>query len=176
MERYLPIMQHTFEINTLKSSWMKKWFTIVLLLAFANVSQAQNEAVAVIDSSKYGSVIVSKDKRIDALGVKMHAYNVALAKNIRSGKGFRLMLLSTNDRDAAMALRSKLLQLYPEHKIYMTYQNPFIKLKMGNFVEKADAEKLKRLLVSQKLVAGNIYVLPETIEIKPSETEDLQEQ
>ena len=146
-------------------------FTLVFLLAFAGVLQAQNDT-AITDSSKYGGVVVTKDKRIDALGEKMYAYNVALAKNIRTGKGYRLMLLSTNDRNAAMNLRSKLLQMYPEHKVYMAYQNPFIKLKMGNFVEKADAEKFKRILLSQKLVAGNIYVLPETIEVKPSENED----
>ncbi len=150
---------------------MKRMFTLVFLLAFAGVLQAQNDT-AITDSSKYGGVVVTKDKRIDALGEKMYAYNVALAKNIRTGKGYRLMLLSTNDRNAAMNLRSKLLQMYPEHKVYMAYQNPFIKLKMGNFVEKADAEKFKRILLSQKLVAGNIYVLPETIEVKPSENED----
>ncbi|RZL40692.1 MAG: SPOR domain-containing protein [Pedobacter sp.] len=155
---------------------MKKLLSLFFLItaSIAVHAQAGTSATPTIDSSKYGTVVVNKDKRIDVLGEKMYAYNVALAKNIRSGRGFRLMLLSTNDRNVAMTLRSRLLQLYPEHKVYMAYQNPFIKLKLGNFVEKADAEKFKKLLMAQKLVTGNIYVLPETIEIKPSETDDEQ--
>ena len=151
---------------------MKKWLLLVLVTGFAAGSQAQNTTLPVTDTTTYGTVVVNKDKRIDILGEKMYAYNVALAKNIRSGKGYRLMLISTNDRNVAMNLRSRLLQQYPEHKVYMTYQTPFIKLKMGNFVEKADAEKLKKQLMLQKLVPGNIYVLPETIEIKPEVEEE----
>ncbi len=156
---------------------MKKWFFLVLLAGFFETVAAQTTPAPVqpiADTTVYGTVTVNKDKRIDALGEKMYAYNVALAKNIRSGKGYRLMLLSTNDRNAAMSLRSRLLQQYPEHKVYMAYQTPFIKIKMGNFVEKADAEKFKKLLMAQKLVPGNIYVLPETIEIKPEAEEDDQ--
>lgn len=119
------------------------------------------------DSSVFAKVVVVKDKRIDVLGNKMNEYNQALSKNIRSGKGYRLMLLSTNDRNEAMLLRTRLLQQYPEHKIYMIYQNPFIKMKMGNFVDKDDAERLRKELQSYRLVTGNIYIIPETIEIKP---------
>ncbi|RYY71787.1 MAG: SPOR domain-containing protein [Chitinophagaceae bacterium] len=152
---------------------MKKWLLFMLLAGLLNSAVAQPATPAPsADSAIYGTVIVNKDRRIDILGEKMYAYNVGLAKNIRSGKGYRLMLLSTNDRDAAMSLRSKLLQQYPDHKVYMAYQSPFIKLKMGNFVEKADAEKLKKQLLAQRLVTGNIYVLPETIEIKPEPEED----
>mgnify|MGYP001569220711 CR=1 FL=1 len=152
---------------------MKKWLFLVLLAGCLGRVAAQTTPVQpVTDTTEYGTVTVNKDKRIDLLGEKMLAYNVALAKNIRSGKGYRLMLLSTNDRNVAMNLRSKLLQQYPEHKVYMAYQTPFIKIKMGNFVEKADAEKLKKQLMAQKLVTGNIYVLPETIEIKPEAVEE----
>lgn len=154
---------------------MKKWLFLVLLAGcFGSVVAQTTPAQTVADTTEYGTVTVNKDKRIDVLGEKMYAYNVALAKNIRSGKGYRLMLLSTNDRNVAMSLRSKLLQQYPEHKVYMAYQTPFIKIKMGNFVEKADAEKLKKQLMAQKLVTGNIYVLPETIEIKPEAEEEVE--
>lgn len=148
---------------------MKKWLVFVLMGMCFFDTKAQ---LIASDSLNYASVSIQKDKRIDILGEKMYAYNVGLAKNIRSGKGFRLMLLTTNDRNLAMNLRSKLLQQYPEHKVYMIYQNPFIKLKMGNFIEKKDAENLKKQLLNQKLIVGNIYVIPENIEIKPEvETE-----
>ncbi|RYY48611.1 MAG: SPOR domain-containing protein [Chitinophagaceae bacterium] len=151
---------------------MKKWLLLLLVGGIVQHASAQTPVAVPADTTTYGTVTVEKDRRIDILGEKMFAYNVSLKKNIRSGRGYRLMLLSTNDRNAAMSLRAKLLQQYPEHKVYMAYQTPFIKLKMGNFVEKADAEKFKKLLLAQRLVTGNIYVLPETIEIKPEADEE----
>lgn len=102
----------------------------------------------------------------------MYAYNDGLKKNILSARGYRLMVLSSNDRTLAMKLRSSLLQQYPEHKVYMVYQNPFIKLKMGNFVEKGEAENFKKQLIRQGLVPGNIYLLSEMVEIKPDLEDD----
>ncbi len=147
---------------------MKKGFIFLLLLCANTYLNAQ---IVATDTLNNGTVFVQKDSRIDVLGEKMSAYNSSLAKNIRSGKGFRLMLLTSNDRNLVMQTRSKLLQQYPEHKIYMIYQSPFIKLKMGNFVEKADAEKLKKQLLNQKIITGNIYILQETVEIKPEISE-----
>ena len=149
---------------------MNKWllFVVWLMLAFNANSQ-----IIVTDTLNNGTVTIEKDERIDMLGEKMLAYNINLAKNVRSGKGYRLMLLRTNDRNMAMQLRSKLLQQFPEHKVYMVYQNPFIKLKMGNFLDKDEAENLKNYLIKSKLVTGNIYLVPETIEIKPPKDEDL---
>ena len=149
---------------------MKKWFTLLIILGFSSYLEAQ---IITIDTLNNGTVLLQKDSRIDILGQKMGDYNTSLAKNIRSGKGFRLMLLTSNDRNVVMQTRSKLLQQFPEHKIYMIYQSPFIKLKMGNFIEKTEAEKLKKKLLSQKIVTGNIYILSETIEIKPELTENI---
>ncbi len=143
---------------------MKKGVIFIITIMLTGNLMAQ-ETIA--DTVRYANVVIKKDARVDVLGEKMLAYNIGLSKNIRSGKGYRLMVLSTNDRNLAMQLRSKLLQQYPEHKVYMIYQNPFIKLKMGNFVEKEEAENFKKQLLKQKIMPGNIYVLPENIELKP---------
>ncbi len=137
-------------------------FFIISIISFTSKAQA-----AAGDSLLYAKVIIQKDRRIDVLGEKMYAYNVGLKKNIRSARGYRLMVLSSNDRNLAMKLRSSLLQQYPQHKVYMVYQNPFIKLKMGNFVEKAEAENFKKQLIRQGIVPGNVYLLSEMVEIKP---------
>lgn len=149
---------------------MKKGLVFILMLIMAGGSRAQ--AVVPADTINYANVTIEKDSRIDILGEKMYAYNAGLAKNIRSGKGYRLMVLSSNDRNLAMQLRSKLLQQYPEHKVYMVYQNPFIKIKMGNFVDRAEAESFKKYLLKQNVVPGNIYLIPENIELKPEMDEE----
>ncbi len=77
------------------------------------------------------------------------------------------MVLNNNDRDYAMKVRAQLLQNFPEQKLYMTYQAPFFKIRFGNFLEKGDAEKYKKMIAAQKIVTNNVYVVPETIEVRP---------
>ncbi len=124
-------------------------------------------AAAQKTDSAIGTVTVFKDPRMDILGKKMAAYNDDLSQRVRSGKGYRLMVISTGDRELAMKVRSQLYQLFPDQKQYMSYQVPNIKIKFGNYTDKDEAEKMRKQLISFKIVTNNIYVLPETIEIKP---------
>lgn len=137
--------------------------TIILLISCCHVSQAQQNHA---DSLVHGVVTVQKDNRIDMLGKKMAEYNEGLANKTKLVNGYRLMLLSTSDRTQAMQLRSQLLQQYPDQKVYMIFQSPYIKLKFGNYVEKTDAEKMRKQLMSSGLINGNIYLVPEMVETK----------
>ena len=80
--------------------------------------------------------------------------------------------MNTNDRPLAMKVRSQLLQNFPEQKVYMGFQPPFIKLKFGNFLTKEDAETYKKDILRLKITTGNVYLLPETIETKPDKNKD----
>ena len=128
------------------------------------------------DSIVRGTIVVFKDPRIDMLGKKMAEYNASYTeKSSRgplNGRGYRLMVISTNNRDLAMKVRSELYQFFPDQKQYMSYQLPNIKIKLGNFPEKEEAERARKLILDLKLVPNNIYILSETIELKP-EKKDL---
>lgn len=137
---------------------------IVLVLGSTMLSVAQT---GTNDSIVRGTVTISKDHRIDILGKKMAEYNESLANKVHLARGYRLMLLSTTDRTLAMQVRSQLLQQFPEHAVYMTFQSPYIKLKFGNFLEKTDADKMRKQISSAKIVTGNIYLLPDMVEVKP---------
>ena len=76
------------------------------------------------------------------------------------------MILNTTNRTEAMSIRAKLLQLFPEQKIYMTFQPPHIKVKLGNFLEKNEAEEYIKEVNQNKLVTTEVYLLSEMIEIK----------
>lgn len=120
------------------------------------------------DTTTTGKVTIIKDSRLAELAKKELAFNEAMASAAaRSAKGYRLMLLSTNDRNLAMKVRTQLLQRFPEQKVYMSFQPPYIKLKFGNFLDKEDAEMYKKDIQRYKLVNNNVYVIPETIEVKP---------
>ena len=124
------------------------------------------------DSTSLGKITVIKDSRFDELVRKEAAFNEALAAASKSSKGYRLMILNTNDRPMAMKVRSQLLQNFPEQKVYMGFQPPFIKLKFGNFLTKEDAEAYKKDILKLKIITGNIYLLPETIETKPDKNKE----
>ena len=83
--------------------------------------------------------------------------------------GYRLMLLSSSDRKKVMDLRSKLLQLYPDQKLYSVFQTPYIKLKMGNFLLREEAEAMQKQLMALGIIEGNIYVVPEKVELTPEQ-------
>ncbi len=145
---------------------MKKLLFIAITLLFCTNISAQ--IIPVKDSTE-GIINIYKDERLDLLAKKEAAFNEANGYTLgpRSARGYRLMLLSTSDRPAAMRLRSELLRRFPEQKIYMSFQPPNIKLRFGNFIDRADAEKYKKEITRTRLVLNNIYVLPETIEVKP---------
>ncbi len=147
-------------------------FFIVLFFAGKAVF-AQN---AIVDTPLFGNVTVKKDPRLDILGTKLAEYNEAVAaKKARAAKGYRLMLLTTNDRSKAMSVRSSLIQQFPDHKVYMIFQSPFIKLKFGNFVEKKEAEDVRKQILASGIITGNIYLIPETVEVRPEPKMDDEE-
>lgn len=130
------------------------------------VLQCGAQINTVKDTGTEGKITVFKDNRLDILAKKEAVLNETYSLGPRSAKGYRLMLLSTNDRPAAMNLRAQLLQRFPEQKVYMSFQPPYIKIRFGNFLEKEDAAKYKKEIIRTKLVTNNIYLLSETIEVK----------
>jgi len=135
---------------------------ILLSFFFSLHSFAQLE-----DTSVTNKVVIHQDYRLNILARKEAEINTAILKaEARIGKGFRLMVLNTSDREYAMKIRGELLQKYPEQKTYMWFANPFIKIKFGNFKTKEEAESYKKQ-ISKLLNGATIYYLPETIEVKP---------
>lgn len=150
---------------------MKKAVVLILVVMSAPELFAQTDSTnthsAGADTTLALRVKINKDPRLDLLA-KAEA-DINLTAN-RFTKGYRLFVLKSNNRDYAMKVRSYLLQNFPEEKVIMTYQSPFIKMKFGDFEEREDAEKCRDLLLKSGVITGNIYVVPDTIELKPDKT------
>ncbi|MGG9963201.1 hypothetical protein [Ferruginibacter sp. SUN106] len=152
---------------------MKRIITLFAGLLFFIAVQAQTVAT---DTAVTGKITINKDPRLDILAKQEAEINKAtVGLGIRAAKGFRLLVLSSNDNEYAKKVRSLLLQRFPEQKVYMTFQAPFIKLKFGNFVEKDEAEKYRKLLTNSKIVTTNIYLVPEIVEVKVDKNKELEE-
>ncbi len=118
------------------------------------------------DSS--ASVVVNKDPRIDLLVNKQIEINEVTTRNSRrAAPGFRILVISSNDRNKVIDAKTKMYREFPELKAYMMYNSPFFRLKVGNFRERTDAEEyLSRI---QRLYPTGIYIVPDTIEIRPDQ-------
>lgn len=146
---------------------MKQSFVFLFLSLLSYYSFAQ-----LTDSSLGNKVLVHQDYRMEILARKEADINTAILKaQSRIAKGYRLMVLNTNDRVYAMKVRGELLQKYPEQKTYMWFANPYIKIKFGNFRTQDEAEPYRKA-ISNMLNGATIYYLPETIEVKPDKDFD----
>jgi len=144
-------------------------FPATLIIQLAVFAQ---DTTAIVDVS--GNRVI-RDQRLDQLGIKMREYNESLSQKIQLVDGFRLQILNTTDRNQVMKVRSELIRLYPDQKLYTIFQTPYLKLKVGNFVNKQDAEKFKQTLIDSKLISGSIYLVPEKVELKPDKKNQEEE-
>lgn len=138
---------------------MKKLILFSVIISFAAIAKAQ----MLVDTLS-STVHVVKDSRFDLLTKKKAEINKKAADARKPTKGFRIQVLNTTDRNQALAIKSKLLTQYPDHKTYLMYQAPYFKIRIGNFVEKGEADDLKRELA--RIFPTGVFVIPSEIEYK----------
>lgn len=112
------------------------------------------------------SLVVHKDDRMDALVKKQAAINER-SKRIsgRTMRGYRLMVMNTNNREEAIAAKTKVYTHFPDQKAYLTYQSPFFRLKAGNFKTRDDAKRYQTLM--NKIFPKGVFIISDVIEVKP---------
>jgi hypothetical protein len=116
-----------------------------------------------VDSS---FVVIHKDPRLDLLVKKQAQINEETSRDARRvAKGFRLMIITTNNRDEAIAAKTKVYTYFPELKAYMWHQSPYYKLKVGNFRDRKDAEAYQKKL--NTFFPKGVFIMPDKVEVKP---------
>ena len=117
------------------------------------------------------TIIVHKDPRLDIFTAKQASINKVTARMSSNGlfKGYRLQVLNTRSRDDAFKTKAMLLENFPDEKTYVLYQSPYFKVRIGNFVNRNDAENFKKEL--GLFIAQPAYVVEDLIEYIPSADE-----
>ena len=139
---------------------MGRLLVLIPLLLFAGIVSGQ------VDSSS--SVTVNKDPRIDLLVNKQIEINEVTTRNSRrSAAGYRILVISSNNRNKVIEVKTKMYREFPELKAYMMYQSPFYRLKVGNFRERTEAEEY--LSQIQRIYPTGVYVVTDTIEVRPDQ-------
>lgn len=149
---------------------MKKISVIIFICYGPAVLRAQTTLKTDTTATPVSKVTITKDPRIDLLAKAELDMNNRAKRFV---KGYRLFVLKSSDRAYAMRVRTYLLQTFPGENVFMTWQSPFIKMKFGDFEDKADAEKAKKQIERDGVVTGGVYVVPDTIELKPDKLKDL---
>jgi hypothetical protein len=88
-------------------------------------------------SQNSGSIIIKGDNiYLDSLIDK----NIAKNKISRTISGYRIQLFSCNERINANNIKTKFLRLFPEQSAYLSYQQPYFKIRVGDFRTRLEAK------------------------------------
>ena len=126
-------------------------------------------AFAQVDSTKLAedsnTVIVHKDSRLDLLVKKQAEINEITGRDARkTDKGYRLLIISTDSRNDAIAAKTKVYTYFPELKAYLWYQSPYFRVKAGNFMERKDAESYQKRL--NVYFPKGVFIMKDEVELK----------
>ena len=112
---------------------MKRLIFLFILLSVATMATAQ----------KRGSVKVHQDSRIESLVAKQRA----LYRSDSTLNGYRIHIFMEIGNEAlqhAEATKRKFENAFPDIPIYLTYAEPYFRLRAGDFRNRVEAEKCLR--------------------------------
>ncbi|MEP6724992.1 MAG: SPOR domain-containing protein [Bacteroidota bacterium] len=139
---------------------MKKILMTVIVCCCAVLAMAQTDSTS--------SIVIHKDPRVDLLVKKQTQINEITTRDARRNiAGYRIQVINTSDRNAAISAKTKIYQLYPELKAYLLYQAPYFRLRVGNFKDKEDAEGYRKSLSRE--FPNSVFLVRDTVEIKIAE-------
>ena len=113
-------------------------------------------------------VTIRQDARIEnAIQNKIQGTQERITERIQ---GFRVQVYSSNApktaKEEAFLAEKKVTQEFSTLKVYVLYQPPFWKVRVGNFRTQAEADILREeLLKAFPAMQGDIYIVKDVIEV-----------
>jgi hypothetical protein len=141
------------------------------ILFFSSLLFSVNLFAQTGDTIGNNTVIIHKDPRIELLMTKQAEINEATSRDSRkTGKGYRLMIISTNNRDEAIAAKTKVYTYFPELKAYLWHQSPYYKVKAGNFKDRREAEAYQEKM--NVYFPKGVFIMNDIVELKLDKLRD----
>lgn len=132
-------MKPSFHIHTL----------VVFLLATTLVHAQSQEATTTI----------VQDARIDSLMVRHIDYNKANPTT----EGWRVQIYfesGNNSKQLATNARVRFTEAFPDYGAYLTFNEPYYKVRVGDFRTRMDAEGFRQMIITE---FPNAYVVPDKV-------------
>jgi SPOR domain len=112
--------------------------------------------VSVVAQNKY--VQVQTNNRLDSLIEK----NIETNKAANGIQGYRVQIFFGSERKQAQDAKTKLLQLMPDEEVYLIYQQPYFKVRVGDYRTKLEAEAVYRKLIHE---FDKLFIVPDKINL-----------
>ena len=96
------------------------------------------------------------------------ALDSLVARNIESNKsangiqGYRVQIFFGSERKNATDAKTKLLQLLPDEEVYLIYQQPYFKVRVGDYRTRLEAEAVYRKLIND---FDKAFIVPDKINL-----------
>jgi len=118
---------------------------VILFFLIAFNTNAQQNTITLITYTTLDSLI---------------EYNKVYNKSITHTDGFRIQIFSGNNRTNAEDLKSEVFKNFSDYPAYLIYQQPYFKLRIGDFKSRFDAQWLYNKLLTQY---GAAIIVPDKI-------------
>ncbi|MBR6273344.1 MAG: SPOR domain-containing protein [Bacteroidales bacterium] len=144
---------------------MRKLLLFLMIFAISTCGFAQRK----------GSLHLDQDSRVERL---MRKQREVFAAN-KTMNGYRVQIFMEIGNDAishAEAMKSSFMKAFPELPVYLTYEQPYYRLRVGDFRNRVEAEKYMRLIKPKfNLAFVTADIINPPAKLSPVELEDEEE-
>jgi len=110
-------------------------------------------------NAQQGEIVIHKDAKIDAF-LDFYADHV---NSFEEAPGYRIQILGGTSRDEAYKVRGKFKYQYSQYQTYLTYNSPYFKVRVGDFIERLDAY---RFLQQIKPKFSGAFMVEEVVQLQ----------
>jgi hypothetical protein len=112
---------------------MKRIICLSIFLVWAAFAFAQSHGSVNVDQDSRIETLISKQRTLYSLDSSFNGYRIHI-----------FMEIGNEALDHAKAVKSKFERSFPDIPIYLTYVEPYFRLRAGNFRNRVEAEKCLR--------------------------------
>lgn len=103
-------------------------------------------------------VKVQTDASLDSLVER----NIEANKSANGIQGYRVQIFFGSERKAAQDAKTKFLQMMPDEEVYLIYQQPYFKVRVGDYRTKLEAEAVYRKVLPD---FEKVFIIPDKINL-----------
>jgi hypothetical protein len=127
----------------------KSLVILSLVLLFSGVSLKQLQAQVTVEKSGWA----------DALSAKYDLFS----KTVEEVPGYRIQIMYANNRDETNLAKANFYQLFPAIRAYVIYEQPYYKLRVGDFKNKLQLTKGMSLIAP---IYSGCFTVKDDVKIK----------
>lgn len=131
----------------MKNNYYTYLLAVAIFVMAGNSLHAQNKLVK-----------VQTDAALDSLVER----NIEANKSANGIQGYRVQIFFGSERKGAQDAKTKFLQMMPDEEVYLIYQQPYFKVRVGDYRTKLEAEAVYRKVLPD---FEKVFIIPDKINL-----------